>query len=293
LQSSYSGQIVTQYIVTAAMKLTTRLKEPAQVERLRRLLQNYRTNLDVEIQQRAAEYSNLFAYDEIRRGVLERMPPPEIREEQRVFGEATKKSTPKKKKPSQMSESDMLLDLMGDDASGPSSVPAVNGSQNNADLLADILGGGSSAPAAAQASAPQRSNVDSIMDLFNPNQSISAAPAAMAASSSASADLLGGFGAAAPAAATPAATNIYPAYDRNGLQITFQTQRNQQAVQALARFRNSGGSLLNNVSLQAAVPRAQKLQLQQISSSSLAPGAEATQQLRVTHENQVRSCRHI
>ena len=37
----------------------------------------------------------MFGYDTIRRGVLEKMPPPEIREEQRVLGQAT---TPAKDK---------------------------------------------------------------------------------------------------------------------------------------------------------------------------------------------------
>ena len=51
LNSSYAGLIVQQYIITASMKLTTRLSDPAQIERLRRLLQRYAANLDVEIQQ--------------------------------------------------------------------------------------------------------------------------------------------------------------------------------------------------------------------------------------------------
>ncbi|KAI5300653.1 clathrin associated protein complex large subunit [Ascosphaera atra] len=86
LNSTYATQIVTEYITTSAMKLTTRMSEPAQIERLRRLLSLRTADLDVEIQQRAVEYTNLFGYDSIRHGVLEKMPPPEIREEQRVLG---------------------------------------------------------------------------------------------------------------------------------------------------------------------------------------------------------------
>jgi AP-1 complex subunit gamma-1 len=284
LSSSYSGQTVTEYIITSAMKLTTRLNEPAQIERIRRLIQSFQANLDIEIQQRAAEYNTLFSYDQIRRGVLEKMPPPEIREEQRVLGQATKKpnrSGSKKKKPSQMTEQDMLLDLMGgSDSMSPEAT--TNGSQNNASLLADILGG----DVPAQAPTQSRSNVDSIMDLFNPGPS---APSA-AAPSSASSDLFGGMGSPPAAAHSPLPASAHAAYNKNGLNITLQLQRNQSGIQILGRFRNTGGVKLTNVSLQAAVPKTQRLQLQQISTTEIGPGDEATQQLRVVGVNGVSRC---
>jgi AP-1 complex subunit gamma-1 len=285
--------VVNQYIVTAAMKLSTRLTEPAQLERLRRLLLSYQTNLDVEIQQRAVEYSNLFTYDQVRRGVLEKMPPPEIREEQRVLGEATKKPSKtlsKKKKPSQMSEQDMLLDLMGDTNMpiGDSTSPT-NGSQNNADLLADILGGGDAPPQTSSPPAAQ-SQVSSIMDLFNTNNNGSPAPApAFSSPPAASADLFGGLGGMSsppPQSVSSPPLNQQPqgheAYNKSGLQIFFQTKRDASAVQVLARFKNTSPVVqLSGVSLQAAVPKSQRLQLQAISSSELAPGQGATQQMRV------------
>ena len=170
LNSSYATQTTTEYIITALIKLTTRLTEPAQIERVRRLLENKQTSLDVEVQQRSVEYGNIFAYDEIRRGVLEKMPPPQIKESSRVFGEATKKSTKasnRKSKVIKPKEEDLLFDLMGD-SNVPSAPSPINGSQNNADLLADILGGSSSAsPATATSPPPGSSNVASIMDLFS------------------------------------------------------------------------------------------------------------------------------
>jgi AP-1 complex subunit gamma-1 len=291
LNSAYSGQVVTQYIVTSLMKLTTRLTEPAQIERIRRMLLNYQTNLDIEIQQRSAEYGNLFAFDQIRRGVLEKMPAPEIREESRVFGEATKKSNKavSKKKPSQMTEQDMLLDLMGDTNMPTTDESAtVNGSQNNADLLADILGGSSSSPPPQTASAPQ-ANVASIMDLFGTNNG-TASPAA-APQSSASADLFGGMSSPPPTVASPPPTGgppLFDAYNKNGLYIAFQTRRDASSVQIMARFRNSSpATQFSSVSLQAAVPKTQRLQLQAISSGDLAPGATASQQMRVQSVNGV------
>ncbi|KAF2160492.1 hypothetical protein M409DRAFT_70452 [Zasmidium cellare ATCC 36951] len=293
LNSSYSGQSVTEYIITAAMKLTTRLREPAQVDRLRRLLLSRQADLDVEIQQRAVEYGNLFGYDTVRQGVLEHMPPPEIREEQRVLGEATKKrhsKLPAKKKPSQITEQDMLLDLMGGDSgmSTTDTSTTINGSQNNnADLLAEILGGNDTVSSPVQQTSysgmngqtkPQ-SNMDSIMDLFG-SQPSGQSPAAQSPqqSSAASNDILGGFGGSPPPAA-----QAHTAYNKDDLHVTFSLQRNAQAVQVNAKFRNTSNfESFSSVNLQAAVPKTQKLQLQAISSSDLEGGQEATQQMRIT-----------
>jgi len=284
LNSSYATQVSTEYIVTALTKLTTRLSEPAQIERIRRLLQQNATSLDVEVQQRAVEYGNLFAYDEIRRGVLEKMPPPQIKEESRIVADGAKKhaKTAKggKTKVSKPKEEDLLFDLMGD--SSPAPVAPVNGHANT-DLLADILGGATSSPAPTAASPPPgSSNVASIMDLFSGSTS-TPSPAPPPTSNS---DLFSPVSSPPPqaAAAPPAASAAgYPCYNNNGLNVTIQTQRNAEGtIQATARFRNTSGGALSSVGLQAAVPKSQKLQLVAITNSELAPGAEATQAMRVS-----------
>lgn len=292
LSSSYAGQIVTQYIVTSAMKLTTRLNDPAQIERLRRLLQRYGANLDVEIQQRAVEYGNLFGFDQVRRGVLEKMPAPEIREEQRVLGEATKKRQPKvpKKKAAQAATEDLLLDLMGDP--GAEAGATMNGSQAQTDLLADILGGGGAPTTASpppQTASPPPNNVNSIMDLFNTGATGSPATTQpQQPPASASVDLFGGMPSPPSQPAAPSGPPAHAAYNKNDLSITFQLKRDANAVQVLARFRNVGNfSHIGSVSLQAAVPKSQKLQLQPISQAELDAGQEATQQMRVTSVNGV------
>lgn len=289
LHSSYAGHSVTEYIITSAMKLTTRLQDPSSIDRLRRIMLDYQTNLNIEVQQRAVEYGNLFGYDEVKRGVLERMPPPEIREEQRVLGEATKKrhsKVPAKKKPSQITEQDMLLDLMGGDSSMPAADTSatINGSANNADLLADILGGSSIAsPSSASpvANGAPSNNMSSIMDLFDSGSSSTPQPRPQAQSASSSNDILGGMGSPPPQQQASAPT--HSAYNKNDLSVTFTVQRSAQAVQLLARFKNQGDfESIGALNLQAAVPKSQKLQLQAISSAELQGGQEAQQQMRVT-----------
>lgn len=277
LNSSYATQVATEYIITALMKLTTRFSDASQIERVRRLLQSHQTSLDVEVQQRAVEYGNLFSFDQIRRGVLEKMPPPQIKEESRVLGPApTKKSkaTNRKSKVIKPTEQD-LINIMDGPASSPSNgTPAAS----NADLLSDILGG-STSPAPTSTSPPlQQSNMGSIMDLFDAGPGSSSSPAPQ----SSNMDIMGSMSTPPPQAqAAPAGLACY---DANDLNLTFQLQRNSEGIiQATAKFRNKSSSAgLSNVGLQAAVPKSQKLQLLSISSSELGPNSEATQMMRVS-----------
>ncbi|KGO36404.1 Clathrin/coatomer adaptor, adaptin-like, N-terminal [Penicillium expansum] len=294
LNSTYASQIAVEYIITASMKLTVRMSDPAQIERLRRLLSSRTADLSVEIQQRAVEYTNLFGYDQIRRGVLERMPAPEIREEQRVLGAAPAakkrqskllrgKSTTKVVKPA---EHDLLLDLVGG-SDAPVTSPTSTGS-NTADLLADILGGDSGMSSPSPGPAGQKS---AIMDLFGSNgPSPSPQPTQPA---SASMDLLGagGIGASSPSPSTSpapvtASTPAHTALNKDGLVLTLQVQRSGNNAHILARFRNdSNFDRFTNVGLQAAVPKSQRLQLSAISKADLESGDEGTQSMRVTALN--------
>ena len=327
LNSSFAGQSVTEYIITSAMKLTTRLQDPAQVDRLRRILLSRQADLDVEVQQRSVEYGNLFGYEAVRRGVLERMPPPEIKEEQRVLGPAAKKRSSRvgaaggKKKPTQITEQDMLLDLMGGDAS-LSSPPGrgsgvVNGmsSNNNADLLADILGGEETvaSPVAAQGSSPfgmngtatnatatrpgqgqqQQGGMGAIMDLFDsgPSQPQQAPQQQQRPTPiSTSNDILGSFGTttSSPPPTQGQVQQTHTAFNKNDLLLTFTVSRTAQAVVVNAKFKNlSAFESVGQVNLQAAVPKTQKLQLQAITRSDLGPGEEAGLGMRVGGVNGV------
>ena len=286
LSSAYSTQIVAEYIITSAMKLTSRLKDPSQIDRIRRLLSKRTSDLSIEIQQRAVEYGNLFAYDDIRRGVLERMPPPEIREEQRVLGEATpkqKKSAAKARKPTKQTEQDMLLDLMGgSDLPATDMSVTLNGNQNNADLLADILGGGPSLPSAPTQTTSSNNNNNGILDLFSSQPSTnghSSPPPRQAAS--ASNDLFSSMSSPPPQAS--ASAQAHSAYQKNDMLLTLQVQRNAGIAQVLARFHNTSNfSRFSGVGLQAAVPKSQKLQLNAVSKAEMEGGEEVTQGMRVS-----------
>jgi AP-1 complex subunit gamma-1 len=50
-----------------------------QQDRIAVMLEGFSSNLELEIQQRAVEFGSLLSRNDIKAGVLERMPPPEIR----------------------------------------------------------------------------------------------------------------------------------------------------------------------------------------------------------------------
>ncbi|MCO5575615.1 hypothetical protein L7F22_029417 [Adiantum nelumboides] len=143
LDSPYVNSHIRQWDLTSLAKLTTRIRDGSQQNRIESILSGYDTSVDVEIQQRAVEFRALLARKDLRDGVLEPMPPPEIR--QTVVGTVSEKRAVG----STRTDKDALLDLMGDEAPGPSngnsSLGAAAGggssAQNTQDLLADIFGG--------------------------------------------------------------------------------------------------------------------------------------------------------
>ncbi|KAI5306272.1 clathrin associated protein complex large subunit, partial [Ascosphaera pollenicola] len=301
LNSTYATQLVVEYITTSAMKMTTRMTEPAQIERLRRLLSLRTTDLDVEIQQRAVEYTNLFGYDSIRFGVLERMPAPEIREEQRVLGAAAtgtgmgsgrkvgrqlNNKTGRKQAVSKPAEQDLILDLMGGDEVASPVTPAQPAPQNSAQLLEDILGGGSSVPPVTNSPAPapaQKTTASQdILGLFdsNPAPPATSPPTGLLGSTPSTPSLTSSLTGGTGAGSIP----THVAFNKNGLQMTFQIKRPvPNGAQLLAKFTNVGsaGETFSNVGLQVAVPKSQKLNLNPINKSDLAAGEEGIQQMKV------------
>ncbi|KAJ1030042.1 hypothetical protein NDA16_000955 [Ustilago loliicola] len=319
LDSPYVNGLIRQFVLTSLAKLHTRLSDATEQSRIEQIIGSYESSVEVEIQQRSVEFASLLRRSDIREGVLESMPPPEIK--QTVLG------TVSEAKPvgSTQSDKDALLDLMGDEmpvstgGGAASSGVGAGTQQTTHDLLADIFGGSdmggapAAAPAAAAPAAGQKpkSSVNDILGLFGDSGSTPAAappaPAAQAASSSSGSygglDLLGGFDssptsapapapAAAPiaAASTPSASaKAHTVYEKHGLKITLTPTTNParpEIVNITARFTStSPGTTVSNVNFQAAVPKTHKLQMQSISNSDVAPGATETQALRVMVPN--------
>lgn len=80
MDSPYSNYLTRQFVVAAVTKISSRYTTSSiQQTHISDILANYTTSPELELQQRAVEFASLFALGELRVGVLERMPPPEIK----------------------------------------------------------------------------------------------------------------------------------------------------------------------------------------------------------------------
>ena len=279
LNSPYANTLVRQFVLVSASKVSARLSElstpsqSTQQDRIAVMLAGFSSNLELEIQQRAVEFASLFSRNDIKAGVLERMPPPEIRATIMGTGEPSVMSTTdvvvSERKPvgSTRTDKDTVVDLIGDDISTPTMNGNTSGPSTQ-DLLADIFGSSSMDETPTTSEAPARNANADIMSLFN--TSSSPPPAAASGSGSGTGSLLDMVTpfpqpSAAPAPApTPAAApaaprqqlQSYPAYDKNGLKITLTPKVSPTqpgVIQILARF--TASEAVEAVNFQVAVPK--------------------------------------
>ncbi|CAL1714642.1 unnamed protein product [Somion occarium] len=280
LDSPYANYLTRQFVLTAITKISSRPTTSAtQQERIQTLLASYTTSPELEIQQRAVEFASLFTLGDLRSGVLERMPPPELK--------ATVMGVVSENKPVGSVQPSKDGDLLGDDLSSTGPAAAVNGAaavaQSNKDLLAEIFGSSGASSSTPTAQAP-RTTAQDILSLFDstPTSPVATQPTSIPSTS-----------AAAAAPARPAVTSppqpaqprlvSYPAYDKNGLRISLTPQPRQPGVVDIqVRFQVSGGVPASDINFQAAVPKSQQLQIWPISNPAVQPGAVETLNMRVT-----------
>lgn len=79
LLSPYTNNTIRGFVLTSLTKLSTRFSDSTQLARIAKSLHSFDTSIELELQQRAIEFGTLFNMDQIRTGVLERMPPPELK----------------------------------------------------------------------------------------------------------------------------------------------------------------------------------------------------------------------
>ncbi|KAH7924286.1 Adaptor protein complex AP-1 gamma subunit [Leucogyrophana mollusca] len=293
LDSPYANYLSRQFVLASITKIASRPTTGVeQQDRIAEVLAKYTTSPELELQQRAVEFASLFTLGELKGGVLERMPPPELK--------ATVMGVVSENKPVGSTQGGKDADLLGDEI--PSATPAlVNGQpvQNNQDLLLEIFG---STPAAASPTPsgrapslspqPQKNSVQDILGLFDSSPSLAsgvASPAPGPSTNSPSAFSLPQTQTPSrppqqQAAAPASRLASYTAYDKNELKITLTPQTSAArpgVVKILARFQVTGSTAISGLNFQAAVPKSQQLQMLPMSNPDVQPGATETQQMQV------------
>ncbi|KAN0115580.1 Adaptor protein complex AP-1 gamma subunit [Russula decolorans] len=290
LDSPYANLLTRQFVFASITKISSRpTTSNNQQERIAAVLAGYTTNLELELQQRAVEFACLFSLGELRVGVLERMPPPELK--------ATVTGIVSENKPVGSTRTGKDADLLGDDISTPSDpvVAVPGGHKTNEDLLAEIFGGSTATSTTTNAgtptsasSQPQKTTAADILGLFD-SPTPSASPQAQQAPPTSATNLFDLSTPVTPAAPPPkpAAPNLpsYTAYNKNDVVITLTPQRSTSqpgVVDILARFQVKGSTTATGLNFQVAVPKTQQLQMQPMSRPDVNPGATETQQMRIT-----------
>lgn len=80
LDSPYANYLTKQFVLAAITKVSSRsTTSHLEQDRIAEVLAKYTTSPELELQQRAVEFASLFSLGDLREGVLERMPPPELK----------------------------------------------------------------------------------------------------------------------------------------------------------------------------------------------------------------------
>jgi AP-1 complex subunit gamma-1 len=303
------------YVVTAAMKLTTRLTNPSSVQRLRQIILSFQNNIDVELQQRAIEYSTIFKWDNIRKQLLERIPVQEVvRTPTNVLSPAT---TPDIKKPgaavgSSSSSNNNVGNLLDWDDAAPAATPKSpsSGANSNTAALLDIFGGGPTpvapTPATTTAAKPPVDPLGDLLGLGPISPTPSVAPVSplggglqglLATPTPVSGGLGGleglslGAPVSSPTPSSPSAPLNGPlptmtVYNKNGLTVYFDVVKQAQYPNITlinCSFANSTPSPMNNFEFKAAVPKCVNLQVKPPSGNVVAPmnSGRLTQQIKM------------
>jgi len=289
MRSPVADMVTKEYTLNALMKLTTRFAGTPALPLIHKQLSVYSGSMSLELQQRSVEYGSLLKLDQIRAGVLERMP---------AF--TKKERTPTAVLSSASGESSLSRDnSLSAPAVAPAPVVAAAAPPPaEIDLLSDILGG-SPAPAPppqAMGGAPPAApppgmggGMDSmLMDLLGSSSPAPAPPPAQGGMDAMTAMMGGpamGLGAPAPA---PGSFAPFTAFNKNGLVVSFACTKdaaNPSVTAIEASFTSSVPAPISGLNFQVAVPKYMKLQMSPASGTTVPPSGsgKVTQLFKVAN----------
>eukprot|EP00123_Amoebidium_parasiticum_P012218 comp21200_c0_seq1/m.28801 comp21200_c0_seq1/g.28801 ORF comp21200_c0_seq1/g.28801 comp21200_c0_seq1/m.28801 type:complete len:832 (-) comp21200_c0_seq1:376-2871(-) len=289
LASNFCTQVTKEYVLMSLMKLTSRFRTGT--DRIRKIIGTYTTSVDVELQQRAVEFSSLFDLDSLRPALLEKMPVREPEEELEKYSDEEGASDEERNGRDTRDNRDSRRQSSASPPPRRSSRPSASASvpppqtsapsNQVADLL-DLLGGGDSVPSGPSSSAPPPAMGGDIMDLLGGLGGGTPAPAPVSSMSGGGVfDMLGGG--SSPAGAAPGGVI---GYDKNGVRLSFGIEKNPAnptQAQVTVTTTNSSPAPVTGYVMQAAVPKTIKMQLMAASGSDLAPGGKIAQVIRVAN----------
>ncbi|GLH15586.1 AP-2 complex subunit alpha [Gryllus bimaculatus] len=290
LWSTQNTIVTKQYALLSLMKLSSRFQ--AGNDKIRQIVDTFGSHLNIELQQRGVEFSQLFRkYEHLRPALLERMPPMEgarpnngsavltngEAEDGEGFGEDGSLllgTDGSKKTENDAQDSNALLVLLGgseviEEGGGDKvELPKSTGTDNQ-DLL-DLLGDLDTSGTGTANQVPQINVQNNNNILFTSNQTNF---------------LVDGLLSSQPV------VNSIPsiiAYDKNGLKITFSMERlpdHPGTTIITMTAVNESTTPMTEFLFQAAVPKTFQLQMMSPSGTVVPPAGQVTQILRIVNPN--------
>lgn len=308
-----------QYILVSLIKLSTRLRTGQ--DEIKCIIDAFGSHLDIDLQQRSVEFSQLFkAHNNLRPALLEKMPPMQItrvsnqssdyseeNDGAELILNGSEENRENVNNKIATSDSNALLDLLGGNNS-PVNVmmPAMNPSDkqyssnntpnnamsNNQDLL-DLLGGLGSETISTTIPSSTIATNDNNLNNTNGNNILSMLPATTTLSplSPTSGNILSNnlFDDLTTGNSTNSSNGSVKitALDKNGLNITLVPNKSvgDGCLRVVMLATNNSLNTLEQYLFQAAVPKSFTLQMLSPSGSVLPPGGTITQEMRLTNSS--------
>lgn len=265
LQKANSSLVDKEFLINAVMKLTSRFSN---MQPLRNLLQQYTSDISLELQQRACEYEAILDRPSLWKNLLERMPAIDEAEYTSRMVETGQLDNVSSAQPQSgdgtnaapAAEPDFMADLLSLDMGLQQDTSTSAG--KTADALHDILSlDASKGPRATQQPIPPAGPAFSLDSLYDSPP--------------------------APTQSSPSFPSV-AAYDDGELKVTFDFSKDPSAPEItyiVASFTNQSPADMSNFVFQAAVPKFMQIKLQPASSNIVPKNRSAcvTQKLIVTN----------
>jgi len=308
IEGSHVTNKIRQYILIALIKLTNKLSSNCR-DRNNSIIAKYKTNINLELQQRAVEFTSLNNLnDDIRTVVLDRMPALENIKESRkqnlensllssdehldssknsndlldmILGDSTTTTTSNSKpmEKTSSSSSNDIMDLLGDLQMGPSITPMTPSSNNNSSNdLVNQMNNMNLMNTSTPATTNQNNNLNNLLSLGN----------IMQPNSSSNMSLLNTMQptniSTSPMTSASSIKNENVLYHKNGLKIVFDASNESPIIIVLkTKYVAEPSYVIDKINLLVAVPKSMKLQINPPSATICTPDSPINQIIKIAN----------
>uniref|UniRef100_A0A1L8DVQ8 AP-1 complex subunit gamma n=1 Tax=Nyssomyia neivai TaxID=330878 RepID=A0A1L8DVQ8_9DIPT len=288
-----------QYTLISLAKLSTRLQ--AAQDEIRQIIDAFGSHLNVDLQQRGVEFSQLFkTHNHLRAALLEKMPPMQLNRMSAQNGAGGSGTSPdenggggvdliengldEETVVTTITEgSNALLELLGGTSSQEISIPKVpqpitsGGATNNRDLM-DLLGD-------LDLTATNSNNPMDNSTNGNVLPQITSPPINLDLSMSNSSLITGFMDDLSTQSDSQTTSPKLTALEKNGLSVVLAPRKANGCLHVIMTATNSSLNTVEQFLFQAAVPKSFTLQMLSPSGSTLLPGSTITQEMRISQSS--------